>query len=230
MKVSGGVLAAHVFGGPFVSKIKAAEEAIVDIDTKSFFKWQDPEVLRLTEEVFQKCILGKVRIDKAVEAVRKYMLDEKAGVFLSVNRDTLEKIPVATIGSWTPLHAGIPTEAQAKRMAEVFQTPSWQTPLPIPTADQNDRRFRPDGFWRGDVWPATNYQVAGGLAAYGYKNIAADIADKTVTNAIKNGISENYNAISGKATGVDFLGMTCTVLTMMLDGLCKKHMLEMRKI
>ena len=171
----------------------------------------------------------KARIGRAVEAMRKHLWDEKAGAFLSVNRDTLEKIPVATIGSWIPLHAGVPTKAQAKRMAEVLQTPSWQTPLPVPTVDRKDNRYKSDGFWRGDVWPPTNYQVVSGLAAYGHKDLAADIADKTVANAIKNGISEHYDSISGEKLGVDFLGMTCTVVTMMLDDLCRKHKLEVSK-
>jgi len=171
----------------------------------------------------------KVRIDKAVEAMRKYMWDEQAGTFLSVERDNLKKISVATIGSWIPLHAGVPTQAQAERMSEVLQTPSWQTPLPIPTVDSRDIRYKSNGFWRGDVWPPTNYQVASGLADYGYKDLAADIADKTVANAIKNGISERYDSISGKTLGVDFLGMTCTLATMMLDGLSKNHKLELRK-
>jgi len=171
----------------------------------------------------------KARVNKAVEAMRNHMWDKKAGTFLSVNRDTLEKIPVATIGSWIPLHAGVPTKAQARRMAEVLQTPSWQTPLPIPTVDRKDNRYKSNGMWRGDVWPPTNYQVAGGLAAYGHKDLAADIADKTVANAIKNGISEHYDSISGRKLGVDFLGMTCTVVTMMLDGLCRKHKLELSK-
>ena len=171
----------------------------------------------------------KARVNKAVEAMRNHMWDKKAGTFLSVNRDTLEKIPVATIGSWIPLHAGVPTKAQARRMAEVLQTPSWQTPLPIPTVDRKDNRYKSNGMWRGDVWPPTNYQVASGLAAYGHKDLAADIADKTVANAIKNGISEHYDSISGRKLGVDFLGMTCTVVTMMLDGLCRKHKLELSK-
>ena len=116
----------------------------------------------------------------------------------------------------------------AKRMAEVLSTPSWQTPLPVATVDRKDKRWRSDGFWRGDVWAPTNYQVSSGLADYGYKDLAADIADKTVANAIKNGISERYDSLSGNALGVEYLGMTCTIVTMMLDRLCRKHRLEIR--
>lgn len=170
----------------------------------------------------------KLRIDKAVEAMRDHMWDEKAGTFLSVKRDTMKKIPVATIGSWVPLTAGVPTKAMANRMAEVLATDAWQTPLPVPTVDRTDPRWKSNGFWRGDVWPSTNYQIARGLADYGHKTLAADIADKTVANAIKNGINEHYDSVSGRGIGVKDYCMSCTLATMMLDGLTQKYKVKLR--
>ncbi len=170
----------------------------------------------------------KRRIDKAVKAMRDHMWDDKAGTFLSVKRDTMEKVPVATISSWVPLTAGVPTKAMAKRMAEVLGTPAWQTPLPVPTVDCTDSRWKSSRFWRGDVWPPTNYQIAGGLAAYGHAGLAADISDKTIANAIKNGINEHYDSISGKPLGVKDYCMSGTLVTMMLDGLTQKHKLKLR--
>ena len=168
------------------------------------------------------------RIAKSVEAVRKHMWDEESGTFLAVRRDTLEKIRVATIGSWIPLMADVPTPAMARRMAEAFMTEHWQTPLPIPTVDRNDKRWISNKYWRGDVWPAPNYQVAGGFANYGYRQIAANIADKTVANALKNGISEHYDSMTGKPLGVPYNGMTCTVLTLMLDALSSQYTLKVK--
>jgi putative isomerase len=170
----------------------------------------------------------KRRIDKAVQAMRDHMWDQKAGTFLSVRRDTMEKIPVATIGSWIPLTAGIPTQAMAQRMVEVLATDAWQTPLPVPTVDSTDPRWKSSRFWRGDVWPSTNCQIARGLSDYGHKTLAADIADKTVANAIKNGISEHYDSVSGKPLGIKDYCMSCTLVTMMLDGLTQKYKLSLR--
>ncbi len=170
----------------------------------------------------------RARIDKAVAAMRANMWDEATGTFLSVKRDTLEKVPVATVGSWMGLTAGVPTPEMAKRMAGVLAGPNWQTPLPVCTVDRSDKRWKSDGFWRGDVWPATNYQIACGLAAYGHRELAAAISDKTVANAMTNGISEHYDSMTGKKLGVEYLGMTCTVIAMMLDGLCKDHHLKLK--
>ena len=170
----------------------------------------------------------KRRMEKGAKAMREHMWDEVAGTFLSVKRNTLEKIPVATIGSWIPLAAGVPTEAMARRMAVVLASPAWMTPLPVPTVDRTDKRWKSGAFWRGDVWPPTNYQIASGLAAYGHAVLAADISDKTIANAIKNGISEHYDSVSGKALGVPDYCMSSTLVTMMLDGLTKRHKLKLR--
>ena len=185
---------------------------------------------RLAEIVGDKAMAArrKLRVEKGVKGMRDHMWEEAAGTFLSVKRDTLEKIQVATIGSWIPLAAGVPTEAMARRMAQVLASPAWQTPLPVPTVDLTDKRWKSAAFWRGDVWPPTNYQIASGLAAYGHKDLAAGICDKTIANAIKNGINEHYDSVTGKALGVPDYCMSSTLVTMMLDGLAKEHKLRLR--
>ena len=196
----------------------------------SYLIMGERSLARLTEIVGDRQMAArrKRRIDKAVKAMRDHMWDEEAGTFLSVKRDTMEKVPVATIGSWIPLTAGVPTKAMARRMAEVLASPAWMTPLPVPTVDRTDKRWKSGAFWRGDVWPPTNYQIAGGLAAYGHRDLAADISDKTIANAIKNGISEHYDSISGRPLGVRDYCMSCTLVTMMLDGLTQKYKVRLR--
>ena len=188
-------------------------------------------LVRLAEIVGDREMVARrqPRIERGVRAMREHMWDEQAGTFLAVKRDSLEKIPGGTIGSWIALAAGVPTAAMAARMAEVLASPAWQTPLPVPTVDRTDKRWKSNAFWRGDVWPATNYQIAGGLAAYGHHDLAAGIADKTVANAIKQGISEHYDSVSGQPLGVRDYCMSCTLATMMLDGLTRQHTLRQRR-
>jgi len=168
------------------------------------------------------------RLEKAVEAVRRYMWDEKSGYFKGVKRDTLEKIDELSIGCWMPLLAGIPTKKMAEKMADALATEAWMTPLPVPTLPATDPRFEAAGFWRGDVWPVTNYQIAAGFKAYGYDDLAAHIADATIANALKNGVNERHNALTGEGVGVKMLGMSCTIATMMLEGFSKKYRLQLK--
>jgi glycogen debranching enzyme len=197
----------------------------------SYLIMGEKSLVRLAEAIGDKEMAARRQpfIDKAVKAMRKFMWDEDAGTFLSVKKDSMEKIPVATISSWVPLAAGVPTKKMAKRMAEVLSSESWQTPLPVPTVDRKDPRWKSNDFWRGDVWPSTNYQIASGLAAYGHTELAAAIADKTVENAIRNGISEHYDSVTGKPLGILDYCMSCTLTTLMLDGLTRKYKLKLKK-
>ena len=55
-----------------------------------------------------------------------------------------------------------------------------------------------------------------------------EITDTTIANAIKQGISEHYDPISCKPLGVPDYCMSCTLVTMMLDGLAQQHHLKPR--
>jgi len=168
----------------------------------------------------------RARYDRGAAAMRKHMWDEDTGCFLAVRAQSLKKIASPTVGGFMPLMAHVPTRTQAARMATVLATSGWATPLPIPTVARTDKQFKSDDFWRGDVWPAPNYQVAKGLASYGYLDAAARIADALVANALKVGISERYDSLSGAPLGVKGLGMSSIVITMMLDGLTRSYELR----
>ena len=196
-------------------------------DNTSYLIMGEKSLVKLAEEMgdTEMGARKKPLIEKAVKAMLEYRWDEKAGTFMS---DTIEKVPVATISSWLPLFAGVPTPAMAKRMAEVLASDAWQTPLPLPTVDGTDSRWQSHRFWRGDSWPPTNYQIASGLADYGSTELAAKIVAANVENAIKNCLNEHYDSLSGKPLGVKDYCMATTIATMRLDGLTDKFTLELK--
>jgi hypothetical protein len=55
------------------------------------------------------------------------------------------------------------------------------------------------------------------------KSVAARIVDATVANALRIGINKRYDSMSGGSLDVPGLGMSCTLLTMILDGLSQKY-------
>ena len=61
---------------------------------------------------------------------------------------------------------------------------------------------------------------------YGHAELAADLAGKTIANAIKNGVSEHYDSISGRPLGVRDYCMSSTLVTMILDGLSQQFGLK----
>jgi glycogen debranching enzyme len=168
------------------------------------------------------------KYEKGAHAMRTHMWAQKHGCFLAVHRDTLAHIETPTVGGFMPLMARVPTAAQAAVMASKLAEPAWATPLPVPTVASTNPKFVSSEFWRGDVWPAPNYQITEGLAAYGHHTEAARIADLTVTDALKVGISERYDSQSGAPLGVRGLGMSAAVITMMLEGLSSLYNVQVR--
>jgi putative isomerase len=171
----------------------------------------------------------KARYSKGALAMRTHMWSQPYGCFLAVQRDTLKQIPAATVGGFMPLMARVPTAAQAAAMASTLSSAAWATALPIPTVARTNPSFSSSEFWRGDTWPSPNYQVATGLAIYGHHDSAARIADATLANALKVGISERYDSVNGSPLGVRGLGMSATTLTMALDGLASRYNLRVCK-
>jgi glycogen debranching enzyme len=170
----------------------------------------------------------RARYARGARSVRTHMWSDKLRCFLSVHRDSLAQIETPTVGGFMPLMARIPDASQAVKMASVLAEPAWATPLPIPTVERSNSSFASSEFWRGDVWPVPNYQVAKGLAAYDHRAVAAKIADLTIANALKVGISERYDSLSGAPLGVRGLGMSAAVITMMLDGITSRYHLGIR--
>jgi glycogen debranching enzyme len=173
------------------------------------------------------------------------MWDEDAGTFLAVRRDNLEKCPRTrrrwwegppslatrfppTIGSWLPLLAGVPAPEQAARMAEVVARPEWCSAAGICTVGRGDPAFGPDRFWRGDTWANTTYLIVRGLADYGFQDLASEIADRTVANAMRNGLPERYHSDTGEPLGLRDYAFGCAVLSMLADGLTRTYRMEKR--
>lgn len=163
-----------------------------------------------------------VRYAKGASTMREHMWSPREGCFLSVRRDSLKQLETPTVGGFMPLMARVPTASQAAQMASMLARPKWATTLPVPTVASNSPGFVSSEFWRGDVWPAPNYQIAKGLSAYGLHHDAARIADPSVSNALNSGISERYDSLTGAPLGVKGLGMSATIITMMLDGLTSR--------
>jgi hypothetical protein len=75
---------------------------------------------------------------------------------------------------------------------------------PVTTSAMDEPTFDPIGFWRGDMWPPTNYLITLGLDRYGYFDIALEITDKMLELVKKydGHAYERYNGVEGLGLGV----------------------------
>lgn len=154
-------------------------------------------------------------IGRRVAAIRKWMWDPETRFFYSIGRDTHAKIRVRTLQAFLTLAAGAATPEQAEALVARLKDPrQWWAPFPIPTVAMDDPAFQAHGFWRGDMWPPTNYLVALGLMRFGYHEIARDLTERMLTLLAEKGVNERYDATSGDPLGVDNYCWTALVWSM----------------
>jgi len=158
-------------------------------------------------------------IRRRVDAMQKKMWDPGKKFFFSLDRDSDRPIPVRSIQGFLTLCCDAATKEQAKALvAELKDTSRWWCAYPVPTVAITDPKFSQKGFWRGDMWPVTTYLVAYGLNRYGYHDEARQLTDRIVDLFEHKGINERYNAITGQPLGVQGLGMSCSVWSMIVEN------------
>ncbi len=85
------------------------------------------------------------------------------------------------------------------------------------TEKHNDRLFPPFCYWRGNIWPPTNYLVYESLKRAGHDRAAAEYARKSVKMwhdnwLVTGGFPENYNPETGKRSEMAHKHQTWTTL------------------
>lgn len=106
-----------------------------------------------------------------------------------------------------PLLARIPDQRRAQAMVRHLLNPKefWGDYV-LPTISRDDPLFKEQQYWRGTVWPPTNYLVYQGLKAYGFDAVAAEVASKSVALFLRTWENfqlcpENFDSRTGEPGG-----------------------------
>jgi hypothetical protein len=81
----------------------------------------------------------------------------------------------------------------------------------IPSISRDNPAFKDQQYWRGTIWPPTNYLVYQGLKRYKLDKIASEFAVKSASLFLKSwqtyGLCrENYNSVTGEGGGQRYQG------------------------
>jgi hypothetical protein len=164
-------------------------------------------------------------------AALRGLWDEKSGMYLNRRTDTGEASPKLSPTSFYPLIAGVPTAAQAQRMARehYFNPSEFHGEWVIPSIARNVAGFEEQSYWRGRVWGPMNFLVYLGLRNYHLEEARADLVRRSIALLLKSwrsdgAIYENYNAITGAGNDVTssdayyHWGALLGVLTLVEEG------------
>lgn len=135
-----------------------------------------------------------------------HLWNEKEGFYFDRHWDGRFSTRKAA-ANFFPLVARIPDETQALRMLRHLLNPEefWGD-FVIPTISRDDPAFSDQQYWRGTIWPPTNYLVYQGLKAYGFDLVAADFARRSADLFLRiwknyQLCPENFDSRTGEAGG-----------------------------
>lgn len=107
-----------------------------------------------------------------------------------------------------PLLARIPDEQQARLMINkhLLNPKEFLGEYVIPSISRDDPAYKDQQYWRGTIWPPTNYLVYQGLKAYGFDAVASEFAKKSSALFMQSWRNfqlcpENFNSRTGEAGG-----------------------------
>ncbi len=177
-------------------------------------------------EIFYKMAAVLGQDERAAEYKRKYSIlkerinnklwNDELGIYLNryINgKWGRHKSPT----SFYPMLAGCPTEDMAERLIQHLTNEKefWGEYVIVTLSKDDDdygkpsryghtdKEYPPFSYWRGNIWPPTNYLVYEGLKRYKQDKIAAEFAGKSVALWWKNWANynyacENYHPVTGE--------------------------------
>ncbi len=127
---------------------------------------------------------------------------DSIGIYLNRNLAKWEKSLRLSPTLFYPMMAGIPSQAEAKRMIEehLYNPSEFYGEYIIPSCAMNDTSFNND-YWRGSIWGPMNFLVYLGLKDYD-KKAATEVAARSYAIYLKawqdhHYVFENINSIKG---------------------------------
>ncbi|CAN5314575.1 trehalase family glycosidase [soil metagenome] len=138
------------------------------------------------------------RAERVRLAMRKMVIDGEP-YDLAGRQET--PVRMASAGQFITLINGSLTKAEGDRLVARLAEPRFATRYPVPTSPTDDTTFAPDVYWRGNVWPSTNWLIHHALFKAGYKDQAAVLAESGIDLLDKHGFCEYYDPLTGQGLG-----------------------------
>jgi glycogen debranching enzyme len=102
--------------------------------------------------------------------------------------------------SFVPLVLGkrLPKEVRKTLVAGLLEKGRFLTPHGLATESPFSPKFDAEGYWRGPIWAPATLLIVDGLAALGERGTARQISKRFCDMVLAEGMSENFDAKTGK--------------------------------
>jgi hypothetical protein len=162
------------------------------------------------------------------EKIENSFWNEADGFYYDINVITHKQIKVKTEFGFMAMFLKNSHKDRIKRLVNehLLNPKEFWCNYPVPSVACNEPTFDKEDMWRGPVWPNVNWLICLALEKQGYKDIARQLALKTVlmvgpqydgqkcTRGPR--FNEWFNPETGQALGNENISWTCTVADLIL--------------
>jgi hypothetical protein len=107
--------------------------------------------------------------------INQLMWDEAAGIYWDLDAHNLATESLTIAPFWALIAEIAPPERAARLVAHLQDTTSFWRSHPFPSTAASHALYTSSGdYWRGAVWPPTNYMIITGLRNAGYDTLATE--------------------------------------------------------
>jgi glycogen debranching enzyme len=155
---------------------------------------------------------------RVLAALEDKCWDERSGVFWDLVGYEEKRAHTLTVTSLFPLIIDSLDRHMVWRLVEehLLNEREFWLPFPVPSVAATEPSFDPDyltrAMWRGPTWVNCNYYLYWGLRAHGYRDVATELAKRTVQMIGRGGVREFFNPLTGDGQGAVDFGWTALVL------------------
>lgn len=173
---------------------------VVDVGFNALLHRANLDLAQLLKAVGQEPHEVAVWIDRGREAFDR-LWDERAGIYLSLDRRSGRLIEVPTSAGFLPLFAALPDPDRAGRLAATLETWGRAVRFLVPSVEPTHPAFDSLRYWRGPVWVQVNWMLWQGLRRYGFVDLAARLQADTFALVEGHGFREYYDPWTGSGLG-----------------------------
>jgi glycogen debranching enzyme len=157
---------------------------------------------------------------RVLAALEEKCWDERSGAFWDLHGYEETRAHTLTLTSLFPLILDSLDRHMVWRLVEehLLNEREFWLPYPIPSVAASEPSFDPEHrtgvTWRGPSWVNCNHYLYWGLRSHGYRDIASELAKRTVQMIGSGGMREFFNPYTARGQGAVDFAWTALVLDM----------------
>ncbi len=160
----------------------------------------------------------EARAHRTTDALVRKCWDEEAAAFWDLSGVAEERVRVLTFSIFFPLILPDLDARIARRLVETHLSSEREfwLPYPVPSVAATEPSFDPGWrtgtTWRGPTWMNVNWYLYWGLRAHGFRDVASELAERSIALVAKSGVREFFDPLTGAGEGAHDFAWTTLVL------------------